>query len=75
LTEYNEQADPTSQFRLLPCVGCKNDDLRYEGAMKGDTMKHRAFCPKCGNTTQFRNCKHDAQQEWNGRFRNEQKKQ
>lgn len=63
-----EKPLPDSQFRLLPCKGCKSYDVGYQETVTGGRKNYRVKCIGCGQRTPWWPCRHDAQIDWNSRF-------
>ena len=63
-----DKPDADSQFRLLPCGKCRNDDVVYKRTVTCGKTQFFVKCCGCGQRTNMHSCKHDAQVEWNERF-------
>lgn len=61
-----ESAAPDSHFRLLPCPGCRSDNVAYVQYMLGRQEPWKVRCFDCGYTVdQQKIFKHEAQVAWN----------
>ena len=61
-----KNADPDSQYRLLPCKKCGGDNVAYVHYNGRGGAKWRVECFDCGHTVDKGNrVRHDAQQVWN----------
>lgn len=61
-----ERADPDSHFRLLPCPGCRSDNVAYVQYMLGRQEPWKVRCFDCGYTVDRQKIfKHEAQVAWN----------
>lgn len=61
-----EAAAPDSHFRLLPCPGCRSDNVAYVQYMLGRQEPWKVRCFDCKYTVDRQAaCKHDAQAHWN----------
>lgn len=62
-----ERADPDSHFRLLPCPGCRSDNVAYVQYSLGRNREPwKVRCFDCKYTVDRQaDCKHDAQAHWN----------
>lgn len=63
-----EKPLPDSQFRLLPCKGCKSNEVGYQTSTVSIGEAYRVKCLDCGQRTPWWPCKHDAQIDWNSKF-------
>lgn len=67
-----ESAAPDSHFRLLPCPGCRSDNVAYVQYMLGRQEPWKVRCFDCGYTVdQQKIFKHEAQVAWNTNARGE----
>lgn len=67
-----ERADPDSHFRLLPCPGCRSDNVAYVQYMTGIQEPWKVSCFDCGYTVdQQKIWRHEAQVAWNQNARGE----
>lgn len=62
--------EPDSQYRLLGC-DCRSADVVYIQAKTMGKSKYRVKCLFCGRGTPWFGCRHDAQLDWNKRFRHD----
>lgn len=67
-----ESAAPDSHFRLLPCPGCRSDNVAYLQYMLGRQEPWKVRCFDCGYTVDLQKIfKHEAQVVWNQNARGE----
>lgn len=68
MIDKNGKPAQDSQFRLIPCRSCKNDNAVYQERVTGGKKNYRVKCLGCGQRTPWWPCRHDAQIDWNSRF-------
>lgn len=61
-----DAAAPDSHFRLLPCPGCRSDNVAYVQYMLGRQEPWKVRCFDCGYTVDKQKIfRHEAQVAWN----------